>query len=1556
MTDGDRREPEEASPFSGTTGEASVLLAKILELHMADAHKRDAEAATRQAALMELIARTSETKEDRDKKAKDEQQNVRKKEEQYRIERRDRKRATLSHQLQKWDDTVDVEIFLKNFEEVMTEGEYEEEEWLRILRKYLTGKALQVYTQVTTPGATTFSQVKDALVERLGTSIQQSRKRIWLSKPKTEESPRTFLEPIIQAIAKVKRGITDPEKAAEELFQGVLLSAYSKETLLYLKQSKGNQYQIMETLQDLWEAKAPHDKRRMLRTPPDNTQQPYQQPWRRDTRQDSGRRDGQQQTPQQHRDGGESPVVKGGGKPYRRDGSGDGRPYTSDHNSGRRAPQSVGNREITCFNCQKTGHMRYECPENKVKLNRIKMLTNNYEEPKFEAMVNDVRCTAHVDTGADITGIPPHLVTQKHLTGLYYNVETSTKQSQLLREAEVMMEVDGQCTKQCVVILPEGAKVILLGKDHRLAREALDSLKRPRVNMCAITRAQSQAQQAELRENDRLDAESGALPHPMSLNPNSKPVPKPRQLKSKPVPKPRRCKPTEGTLPVHAPLPTPPKAPAQSTPASSPRVDPTQEREGMAESEEDEEEVDEEEVDEEDEAEEEGNGEDWLTVGSERDGEQMSDLPLPVLANDKEELRELRQLQQEDGSLSDMRKRAKKGDKGYGYNDGILIQTIFQDPGQEWVRVVVPKLRRREVLDAGHRGLAGGHFSHNRMTGSIRRSFTWPGMIRDVRRYCSQCPECQKAGRPLPPRAPMVTMPIISVPYERLACDLVGPLVRSKSGYKYILSVICVGTRYPYCVPLKRVDALTVAEGLMEVLSHTGIPKELLTDRGTVFTGKVMRETCRLLGVDKIQTSPYHPESNGVLERWHRDLKLMLRKHPNCKDEWDKLLKYCLLSFRASPHSSTGFSPFELVNGRNLRGPLEAIKESWLSGEVKFHSVVEWVEELRETLARLHGRAEGNERLAKEKSKEYYDKKARERSFELGEMALVHTPSISGKLDNVWEGPFEIIDKLSNTTYKLAVPDRRSHTQTAHINRLKKWVTPRANLYRLVVADEVEGDEQALGKVKMGEPVTTPEQRAQLDKLLDEFKGTVTKELGRNLETTHTINTGSGQPVRSHPNRVAPAWKDQLKEQVYEMVGNGILIPSQSPWSSAMVPVRKPNGDIRLCIDYRKLNGVTEPDPYMMPRIQDLLDKLSQAKWLSKIDLNKGFYQIPLDPDSIHKTAFCSPWGKFSFTRMPFGLMNAPASFQRCMDEALAGQEDWSATYIDDIVIFSNTWEEHLLHVRKVLQALEKVGMTANPDKCVWGARTLTYLGHQVGGGAVTVPEARVAAIRNFRQPITKKDLRAFLGSVGHYRAFIPEFAGRAVPLYNALKKAAPSKLCWDGGMLQAFEFFLQALCSHRVLWLPREDDDFLLQTDASHLGLGGVLSVVRDGTERPVGYFSKKLLPAEKNYTITELECLAVVRAVDHFGVYLLATKPFKLVTDHRALKALKTSSKLSGRVMRWAMALQPYNYEVIYRKGSLNGNADGLSRQAWEDAETETEKDPTSTTEGVDFEEGEM
>ena len=305
----------------------------------------------------------------------------------------------------------------------------------------------------------------------------------------------------------------------------------------------------------------------------------------------------------------------------------------------------------------------------------------------------------------------------------------------------------------------------------------------------------------------------------------------------------------------------------------------------------------------------------------------------------------------------------------------------------------------------------------------------------------------------------------------------------------------------------------------------------------------------------------------------------------------------------------------------------------------------------------------------------------------------------------------------------------------------------------------------------MGESVLSEFQKMGLQKLLDGYGDVVTIALGKVSSTHHTINTGDSPPIRSHPYGIAPGWREELKEEVLRLVRQGILVPSQSPWSAPMVPVRKPSGAIRLCIDYRRLNQATLPDSYQMQRVEELLDDVAEAAWLSKLDMNQGFYQVPLQADSGPKRAFCSTWGKFCFTRMPFGLMTAPAIFQRCMNEALTVQSENMGKSIDDVLVYSWKWEAHLHHIEETLKALRRAGLTAKPDKCVWGARSLSYLGHDVGEGLVRVPDARVRALRDFARPRTQKDLRAFLGTAGYYQRFIPDFAGRAGPLFNALKK-----------------------------------------------------------------------------------------------------------------------------------------------------------------------------------------
>ena len=232
----------------------------------------------------------------------------------------------------------------------------------------------------------------------------------------------------------------------------------------------------------------------------------------------------------------------------------------------------------------------------------------------------------------------------------------------------------------------------------------------------------------------------------------------------------------------------------------------------------------------------------------------------------------------------------------------------------------------------------------------------------------------------------------------------------------------------------------------------------------------------------------------------------------------------------------------------------------------------------------------------------------------------------------------------------------------------------------------------------------TEEQKNLLQAKLDKHKLTVESgSLGKVLECALCIATGNSSPVRSYPYRIVPGWKDDLKAEIMKLLKQGIIQPSQSLWTSPMVPVRKSNGSIRLCIEYRKLNAATVDDPYEMLRIGDLLVEVAEARWISKLDLNQGFYQIPMDRDSMAKTTFCSPWGKFAFTHMPFGLKNVPATFQRYMDVALREQSDVSNTYIDDVIIHSSTLEEHLVHRDSMLEALRATGLTTKPEKCVWG-------------------------------------------------------------------------------------------------------------------------------------------------------------------------------------------------------------------------------------------------------------
>ena len=376
--------------------------------------------------------------------------------------------------------------------------------------------------------------------------------------------------------------------------------------------------------------------------------------------------------------------------------------------------------------------------------------------------------------------------------------------------------------------------------------------------------------------------------------------------------------------------------------------------------------------------------------------------------------------------------------------------------------------------------------------------------------------------------------------------------------------------------------------------------------------------------------------------------------------------------------------------------------------------------------------------------------------------------------------------------------------------------------------------------------------------------------------------------------------------------------------------MKKKDGSLRMCVDYRRLNSVSREDAYPMPRIDDLIDKLGKAKFITAVDLTRGYWQMPVAAKDQHKTAFTTPFGLFQFRVMPFGLNGAPASFQRMMDLVVDGMQDFAAAYLDDLVVYSDSWEDHLEHLKMMLQKLREAGLTVKPRKCQFGMDHCVYLGHVVGGGKIQPEASKIDVVDSFVVPTTKKQVRAFLGLTGYYRKFIPNYASVAAPLTDLTKKTAPNNVCWNQQCDKAFKELKRLLCTSPVLRNPDFSRRFILQTDASDRGVGAVLSQKdKNGEEHPVGYFSKKLLPREERYSTIEKECLAIKLGVQAFRVYLL-WRQFTIQTDHRSLEWLNRLKENNSRLTRWSLALQPYNFVVEHRAGEKNGNADALSRVA--------------------------
>lgn len=394
------------------------------------------------------------------------------------------------------------------------------------------------------------------------------------------------------------------------------------------------------------------------------------------------------------------------------------------------------------------------------------------------------------------------------------------------------------------------------------------------------------------------------------------------------------------------------------------------------------------------------------------------------------------------------------------------------------------------------------------------------------------------------------------------------------------------------------------------------------------------------------------------------------------------------------------------------------------------------------------------------------------------------------------------------------------------------------------------------------------------------------------------------------------------------MLKDGIIEPSESAWSSPVVIVKKRDNSRRFCVDFRRLNDVTIKDAYRLPHIQATLDKLRGAQYLSTLDLKSGYWQIPLAKESKPLTAFTVPGrGLMQFKVMPFGLHSAAATFQRLMDRVLGPELEPNVfVYLDDVIIVSKTFTQHMSQLKMVFARLRAARLKINIDKCKFCVPSLRYLGHFIDKNGIQTDPEKVQAIKEWPIPHNIRQIRKFLGLASWYRRFVDNFARVAEPLIRLTRK----KVRWSWGPEQrdAFEALKKTLTSAPVLTCPDFSRPFILQTNASKCGLSAVLTQESTEGERVIAYASRSTNNTERNYSATELECLAVVWGVRYFRRYLEGYR-FIVVSDHHPLKWLQKLESPTGRIARWLLELQQHNYEIRYRRGSANIVADALSRR---------------------------
>lgn len=466
-----------------------------------------------------------------------------------------------------------------------------------------------------------------------------------------------------------------------------------------------------------------------------------------------------------------------------------------------------------------------------------------------------------------------------------------------------------------------------------------------------------------------------------------------------------------------------------------------------------------------------------------------------------------------------------------------------------------------------------------------------------------------------------------------------------------------------------------------------------------------------------------------------------------------------------------------------------------------------------------------------------------------------------------------------------------------------------------------------LEQFRYGDHLTAAQRQSLQDLLLEyaDIFGSDLTELGRFSQVKHQIKT-TGGPVSSRPYRTSHAELDVLKDFVSKLLRAKMVRPSQSPWASPVVLVKREGKPYRLCIDYRKLNQVTVKDSTPQPRLDEVLDLLSGSACYSTMDVANMYWQVEMEEADIEKTAFVVPFGSYESLVMPQGCTGAPATCTRVMNIVLGElNRKICFFFFDDILCFSKTFEEQIFNLRKIFEKLRHYDLKIKPSKCSFCVDQVTYLGYTIKPDGILPTSEKTRAIDQMKAPRSKEELRSFIGLMNFYRRFIKNFAMKAEPLNKMLR--GTKEFVMGPEHVEAFQTLKKCLMCPPVLCHYDPQAELELRTDACDYGIGGILLQVKDGEKKVLTYLSRTLNPAERNYSITEKECLAVKWCIKQLRHYLYG-RCFTVVTDHCSLCWLLNLREPNGRLARWALELQPYDFKIVYKSGKTHADADCISR----------------------------